>query len=610
MTLPRDHMLEYLYGELNAEERAAFEAQLARSETDRRELAALRTMLEISRKALALESDPPPPARVRHQLLAAAAAQAKLAAPDHTALLPGSAGQGDQASLQLGAARRARADAGVDGMEREPGGGRLPLRAAELSSSAHVAPEELPRARKRRSRWQRAPWILPPLAMAAAAALAVLSKNAPLDPDRAERSIERERASGLPPVAFPAPEPEKGAQAALPQAPAAAAPTVSPQAVSPLPGEGAAPLPRGSAVEGSGEVPARGAAERSAGSAMAEDESRASPAKPVRPRTDPSPGAAGFAVPPAGWSSARKTEAPQSESPAATSDSVAPSRAPARAASAPASHGVPAERESAAAETESAAPSRRVPVAREGAAPQPQSPAATSGAAVSRKSAAEKGEAPASSRGMADAREGAAPQLPSPAATSGAAVARKSAAPQGEAPASSRGIADAREGAAPQPQSPAATSGAAVARESAAPHGEAAAFSRGTAAEREGAAPQSAAAAADASRRMRASDAVAAVDAEAVSEQQLPPAPTRAETTPARAPQPSAATPDPPRPILGVSELEARAKQHAGAARWTQAAADYRELLRRFPRHSHANTWREQLTAALRAQLPTKPATR
>jgi len=59
--------------------------------------------------------------------------------------------------------------------------------------------------------------------------------------------------------------------------------------------------------------------------------------------------------------------------------------------------------------------------------------------------------------------------------------------------------------------------------------------------------------------------------------------------------------------------LERRARAHVGAQRWAAAAADYRELLRRFPQHARAGAWRQQLERASRALSPsgqTSPAAR
>ena len=144
MSVSRERMLEYLYDELPAQERAAFEQQLAASEADQRELASLQATLQDTRALLA--NDPPPPARVRSAVLAAAAAQ-----------LQAAAGSADAPTLP----RRAAAS---------PGG-----------------PADLSQQRVRR--WLRATWIVPSLAVAAATLL-MLKQRGELFPERAE-SAER-----------------------------------------------------------------------------------------------------------------------------------------------------------------------------------------------------------------------------------------------------------------------------------------------------------------------------------------------------------------------------------------------------------------------------------
>jgi hypothetical protein len=52
---------------------------------------------------------------------------------------------------------------------------------------------------------------------------------------------------------------------------------------------------------------------------------------------------------------------------------------------------------------------------------------------------------------------------------------------------------------------------------------------------------------------------------------------------------------------LTAARLDRRAREHAAATRWAQAAADYRELLRRFPQDPRRKLWNEQLELALRA---------
>lgn len=74
----REHLLGYVYGELQGSEREAFEASLAASEEYRRELAAVREVLETTRAGLSALQETPP-ARVKQAVLAAAAQQAPAA---------------------------------------------------------------------------------------------------------------------------------------------------------------------------------------------------------------------------------------------------------------------------------------------------------------------------------------------------------------------------------------------------------------------------------------------------------------------------------------------------------------------------------------------------
>jgi anti-sigma factor RsiW len=69
----RDQLLDYLYDALPDADRASLEAALASSEPLRRELAALRETLSMTRKALA-ETEREPPSGVREAVLRAAQA--------------------------------------------------------------------------------------------------------------------------------------------------------------------------------------------------------------------------------------------------------------------------------------------------------------------------------------------------------------------------------------------------------------------------------------------------------------------------------------------------------------------------------------------------------
>lgn len=67
----REQLIDYVYDQLAAPDRAAFEACLAESDEYRRELGELRSTLQLAREGLAaLEEDPP--ARVKRAVLAAA----------------------------------------------------------------------------------------------------------------------------------------------------------------------------------------------------------------------------------------------------------------------------------------------------------------------------------------------------------------------------------------------------------------------------------------------------------------------------------------------------------------------------------------------------------
>ena len=50
-----------------------------------------------------------------------------------------------------------------------------------------------------------------------------------------------------------------------------------------------------------------------------------------------------------------------------------------------------------------------------------------------------------------------------------------------------------------------------------------------------------------------------------------------------------------------ANDLERRAREHLAARRWQLAAADYRELLRRYPNDVRVAAWKKQLAAAKRA---------
>jgi hypothetical protein len=55
------------------------------------------------------------------------------------------------------------------------------------------------------------------------------------------------------------------------------------------------------------------------------------------------------------------------------------------------------------------------------------------------------------------------------------------------------------------------------------------------------------------------------------------------------------------KPALAPDDLARRAQQHVTAQRWQLAAADYRELLRRFPNDTRVAAWRKQLVLATQA---------
>lgn len=176
MTQPRERMLAYLYGELPSAERADFEAAL--SEADRRELAALESTLRRVRAGLA--ADPPPPARVRANLLAAAEAQLKAAARYDS---QNSVGRLEAANHDAERTREQAlvAEASTDAASR----GRDSTRLGALSATdaqqktAHPVGEHARVGRARRwVREFRGALVLPSLAMAAAAALLVFSRHA------------------------------------------------------------------------------------------------------------------------------------------------------------------------------------------------------------------------------------------------------------------------------------------------------------------------------------------------------------------------------------------------------------------------------------------------
>lgn len=55
-------------------------------------------------------------------------------------------------------------------------------------------------------------------------------------------------------------------------------------------------------------------------------------------------------------------------------------------------------------------------------------------------------------------------------------------------------------------------------------------------------------------------------------------------------------------PTLSLTALERRASERAASQSYALALADYRELLRRFPQHAHADAWKKQITQLTRAQ--------
>jgi TolA-binding protein len=68
-------------------------------------------------------------------------------------------------------------------------------------------------------------------------------------------------------------------------------------------------------------------------------------------------------------------------------------------------------------------------------------------------------------------------------------------------------------------------------------------------------------------------------------------------------PSAEAAAPAP----LPAARLERRAREHIAAKRWPQAAADYRELLRRFPKDPQHAEWLKQLDLSERATTQPTP---
>ena len=82
------------------------------------------------------------------------------------------------------------------------------------------------------------------------------------------------------------------------------------------------------------------------------------------------------------------------------------------------------------------------------------------------------------------------------------------------------------------------------------------------------------------------------------------PSRAEAERSPAAAPTspPAArAAAAPTGPLLSLIDLQKRADEALREGQHAQAAADYRELLRRFPAHRDAPRWRRQLASALDA---------
>ena len=70
----RDAIVDYLYDEMDASTRGAFERTMQGSDELRREVDELTRTLRISRRALQVAAAETPPSRVRRNVLAAAAA--------------------------------------------------------------------------------------------------------------------------------------------------------------------------------------------------------------------------------------------------------------------------------------------------------------------------------------------------------------------------------------------------------------------------------------------------------------------------------------------------------------------------------------------------------
>jgi hypothetical protein len=73
-----------------------------------------------------------------------------------------------------------------------------------------------------------------------------------------------------------------------------------------------------------------------------------------------------------------------------------------------------------------------------------------------------------------------------------------------------------------------------------------------------------------------------------------------------RVPAATAASSTPQQP-LSAADLEKRAREHEAAKRWVEAAADYSELLRRFPEHPRRNEWLLHVEQVLRAAAQAAP---
>lgn len=206
MSAPRERMLAYLYGELPDDERVAFEAELQASEADRRELAELQATLRLIRAGL--DADPPVPARVRANVLAAAHAQLSAA---------GSVGSADSPLSAAGVGEQ-RVTTGASSLEAS--------RAAASAPATGTRPASF-------WRWLRGALIVPSLAMAGAAALLVFSRREPVTTSITPESDLRPELTPAAPELQPTAAEPQGAEPAATSAREAAPQLSSPPQPSP-----------------------------------------------------------------------------------------------------------------------------------------------------------------------------------------------------------------------------------------------------------------------------------------------------------------------------------------------------------------------------------------